>query len=245
MVDRKELWYDTTMTVDMQTNKILRVERTHASNVYEQIRIDIINGTLPAASKLKTRILAERFDVGLSPIREALSRLSTEGWVRQSDRKGFSVVPVSVDELWDLHNARCMLNEAGLRASIKFGETAWEEDVLLKCIRISRTQRPADMTVGAEAEKWNVMHRAFHTSLISACKSKRIIHYCEQLFDEIERYRRLGLSSNNGRSRVADEHKEIADAAVARDPEQAVQLLTSHFTRTVEQVEQVIRHIQK
>lgn len=233
------------MVSNLEQNKIVKIDRTHASNAYEQIRIDIINGTLPAASKLKTRTLAERFDVGLSPIREALSRLSSEGWVKQSDHRGFSVVPVSVDELWDLHNARCMLNESGLRASIEFGDTAWEDNVLLRCIRISRMQRPADMSVGAEAEQWNVMHRAFHTSLVSACRSNRIIHYCEQLFDEIERYRRLGLSSNNSRGHVADEHKEIADAAVARDADLAVKLLTSHFTRTVEQVEQVIRNIQK
>lgn len=200
-----------------------------------------MNGMLPAEAKLKTRNLAERFDVGLSPIREALSRLSSEGWVVQSDRRGFSVVPATVEELWDLHRARCMLNEAGLRESIEYGDAEWEENVLLACIRISRLQRPTDLQITAEVEQWNKLHRAFHSSLVSACRSKRLVKYCEKLFDEIERYRRIGLTLGKARRNVADEHRAIADAAVARDPELAVSLLKKHFTATVEQVDQAIQ----
>ncbi len=200
-----------------------------------------MNGMLPAESKLKTRNLAERFDVGLSPIREALSRLSSEGWVVQSDRRGFSVVSASIEELWDLNRARCMLNEAGLRESIEYGDAEWEETVLLSCIRISRLQRPADLQITAEAEHWNKLHRAFHSSLVSACRSKRLVEYCEKLFDEIERYRRIGLTLGKACNNVADEHRAIADAAVARDPELAVSLLNKHFTTTVEQVDQAIQ----
>ena len=216
-------------------------ERTYATAVYEKIRADILDGTLAAASKLKLRTLAERYGVGLSPIREALSRLSTEGWVKQSDRRGFAVVPLSVNELWDLHHARCMLNESGLRASIVHGGEEWEERVLLCCIRISRAKRPDDMTQGHNADIWNRHHRDFHTSLISACQSERLIRYCEQLFDEIERYRRTGVAQGSLRKNVADEHREIAEAAVARDADLAVSLLMDHFTQTVKQVEKVIQ----
>ena len=218
----------------------LKDERTHTTAVHEKIRADILDGTLPAASKLKTRILAERYEVGLSPIREALSRLSTEGWVKQSDRRGFAVVPLSVEELWDLHNARCMLNQSALRASIQLGDEEWEERVLLCCIRISRAKRPADVTQGHNADVWNQHHRDFHTSLISACQSQRLIGFCKQLFDEIERYRRTGAAQGSLRKNIADEHREIADAAVARDADLAEKLLINHFTRTVKQVEEVM-----
>jgi DNA-binding GntR family transcriptional regulator len=219
----------------------LKNEPTHTSTISEQIRRDIMNGTLAADTKLKTRLLAERFDVGLSPIREALSRLSSEGWVVQSDRRGFSVVPASIDELWNLHRARCMLNEVGLRESIEHGDIAWEENVLLSYIRISRLQRPADLTSADEIDTWNTQHRAFHTSLIAACGSPRVLQYCEQLFDEIERYRRLGLRSGLERDQVSDEHRDIAEAAVARDSTLAVRLLNEHFTRTVELVDLALR----
>lgn len=226
----------------IKANDKLKTEPTQTSSISEQIRRDIMNGTLEADTKLKTRSLADRFDVGLSPIREALSRLSSEGWVVQSDRRGFSVAPATIDQLWNLHRARCMLNEVGLRESIEHGDTAWEETVLLSYIRISRLQRPGDLTSAEEIETWNTQHRAFHTSLIAACRSSRIVQYCEQLFDELERYRRLGLKSGFERAQVSDEHRDIAEAAVARDSALAVKLLNDHFTRTVEQVDQAIRN---
>lgn len=219
----------------------MSTEPTQTSTIYEHIRRDIMNGNLPADTKLKTRNLATRFEVGLSPIREALSRLSSEGWVVQNDRRGFSVVPVTIDELWDLHRARCMLNEAGLRESIEKGDVAWEENVLLSYIRISRLQRPGDVTAISDIENWNMQHRQFHSSLIIACGSRRLVQYCERLFDEIERYRRLGLTYGAARANVSDEHRDIADAAVARDTTLAVRLLNEHFTQTVEQVDAALR----
>lgn len=218
---------------------------THTSAVYALIRADIMNGTLEAGSKLKTRSLAERFNVGLSPIREALSRLSSEGWVQQNDRRGFSVVPVSVAELHDLHIARCMMNETALRASIKLGDEQWEENVQLSRFRITRMERPADMTRGAAAEKWNRLHREYHSSLINACGSQRLVQYCEQLFDALERYRRLGAPHRVARDSVSDEHAQIADAAINRDVEAAVELLNTHFERTIAHVEPVIRDMTK
>jgi DNA-binding GntR family transcriptional regulator len=94
-------------------------------------------------------------------------------------------------------------------------------------------------------DQWNMQHRAFHSSLINAARSQRLVGYCEQLFDEIERYRRIGLSHRTARSNVADEHQAIADAAVARDSNLAVRLLNEHFTRTVEQVDQALRAKQR
>ena len=53
-------------------------KETLASTVYDQLRQDILTVELPANAKLNIRALCERFSVGLSPVREALSRLSRE-----------------------------------------------------------------------------------------------------------------------------------------------------------------------
>ena len=219
----------------------MKLEQTQTSAVYELIRLDIINGNLAAQAKLKTRELADRFDVGLSPIREALSRLSSEGWVLQSDRRGFSVVPLSIDELWDLHHARCSLNEICLRESIERGDTVWEENIQLSYFRISRLRRPAEIQDGEEMEAWNKLHKSFHSSLICACKSRRMLTYCEGLFDEIERYRRVGLSHGEPRGDVGEEHENLAQAAIDRDAEKAAKLLNEHYTKTVIQVDNALR----
>ena len=62
---------------------------TFASATYAQLRRDITDGQFAEDGKLRMRQLCERYQVGISPVREALNRLSRDGLVRQSDLQGF------------------------------------------------------------------------------------------------------------------------------------------------------------
>jgi DNA-binding GntR family transcriptional regulator len=66
-----------------------------ASIVYERLRREIITVAVPPGERLHIRSLCDRFKVGLSRMREALSRLSSEGLVVQCDHRGFSAAPIS------------------------------------------------------------------------------------------------------------------------------------------------------
>lgn len=222
----------------------LAMERTQNSTIYDEIRRDILTGRFAAGEWLKTRSLAARFDVGLSPVREALSRLTSEGWVRQSERRGFTVALLSVEELRDLHRARSLMNEVALRESIRLGDESWEEQVLLSLIRLSRHPRPAPSKPADELDRWTELHKAYHSALIGACQSKRLVYYCDHLFDELDRYRRVGVQFGSDRTDANDEHQAIADAAVARDAETAVAMLNRHYARTVQNVERALIALQ-
>ena len=213
---------------------------TLASAVYERLRDDIITGSQPPTHKLHIRNLCERFSVGLSPMREALSRLSSEGLIKQTDRRGFSVAPVSLPELLDLTRARCWINEIGLRESIARGDDAWEEKLVLSFYRMQRTPRVvADSTTGRNPE-WERAHREFHLSLVSGCGSDWVVGICDKLFDASERYRHWARRAGVVRSMAEDEHRTIMEAAVKRDSAAAIALLNAHFQRTAELVERVV-----
>ena len=210
---------------------------TLASSTYARLRRDIIEGALVPGSKLRMRQLCERYDVGLSPLREALNRLLRDGLVQQTDLRGFVAAPLSGSELDELTKTRCWLNELALRQSIEHGDSAWEEQVVLTYHRLSRTQLWVPVENSAERgvnPAWEIAHRAFHTSLISACGSSWLSGFCEQLFDVADRYRNLSRSPAVRRERQSDEHRPIMEATIARDAEHAVQLLTQHFRRTAE-----------
>lgn len=212
-------------------------KQTLASSIHDALRKEIIAGEIPADSKLNIRQLAARFDVGMAPIREALSRLSTEGLVTQSDHRGFAVIPISVEELWDLHKARVQLNDIALRQSIESGDVTWEERIVVAGHRLLRTRRPDDDLFAPGADEWTRFHKAFHHELLSACNSARILQYCDQLFDELERYRHVGRHASAPRPDVTEEHRAIMDATIGRDADLAVRLLTAHYLKTVERVE--------
>lgn len=210
---------------------------TFASATYAQLRRDIIEGQFPAGGKLRIRQLCEHYKVGISPVREALNRLSSDGFVRQSDLHGFSVAPLTVAELDELTKTRCWLNEIALRESIAHGDANWEEQIVLAFHRLSRVSRwvdPEDPENVAVNLDWEVAHRQFHASLIAAAGSTLLRQYCEQLFDMADRYRHLSRTPLAKRSRGRDEHRLIMEATIARNADQAVKLLSDHFRKTAE-----------
>jgi DNA-binding GntR family transcriptional regulator len=210
---------------------------TLASHAYQRLRQDIINAQYAHGGKLRIQALCERYEVGPSPIREALNRLSRDGLVVQSDHRGFAVAPLSREHLEELTRTRCWLTEIAVRESIAHGDTAWEERVVLAHHRLSRIPRhtPGD-DAAAYNPAWEQAHRVFHASLTAACRSRWLIAFCDQLFDAADCYRHLSRVSSMKRGLKRDEHQEMVDAVVQRDADRAVALLQKHYTRTAELV---------
>jgi DNA-binding GntR family transcriptional regulator len=202
--------------------------------VYQRLRRDLIKAAFLPGEKLLIASLCARYDVGLSPVREALNRLSREGLVVHSEQRGFYVAAFSDEHLEELTKTRGWLNEIGLRESIAHGDSAWEERVVLAYHRLSKLPRYVDD--GAKervSEEWENAHREFHASLVAACGSTWLIQYCEQLFDAAERYRNLSrLPQPVPAMRNEDEHRLITEAVVARDAGRAIQILHQHFEHT-------------
>src|ERR1700682_5440835 len=70
--------------------------RTVAAALEPIIRKEIINGTFAPGTKLALKDLAERYEAGIIPLREALSRLCASGFVDAVDQKGFRVAEASL-----------------------------------------------------------------------------------------------------------------------------------------------------
>ncbi len=226
------------------TERRQKRSETHVSLITKELRQSIISGQLPPGGKLKVRALAERFGVGLSPIRESLNRLSREWLVNHNELRGFSVSPVTEQDLDELIKARCWLNERALRELIAHGDAAWEENVLLTYHRLSRIlwQGPAGRESWNPA--WESAHRIFHRSLISGCGSHWVVEICDQLFDVADVYRHISRAASAQLDQErGDEHLPIMRATVARQADRAVELLTAHFKRTAELCREPLRQI--
>src|ERR1700756_4614874 len=204
------------------------VTRTRA--IYEQLRRDIIQGTLPPGEKLRIEVLRTRYNVGGTPLREAMNRLSTEGLVTQSDQRGFRVTPVSADDLLELTRTRCWINEVALRESIARGGREWEERVLLALHRLSRIPIVVDNRMNPD---FSELHRVFHGALLAGCGSRWLMDFNDLLFDCAERYRNLiaVLGDDNGGGGLG-EHRAITEATIGRKTALAIGLLNDHYEKT-------------
>jgi DNA-binding GntR family transcriptional regulator len=82
--------------------------------------------------------------------------------VAREDNRGFFVSEVSIDELNELTDTRCWLEEIALRRSIELGGQEWEEGLVIALYRLSRVPRPAGSTPFRPTNEWVARHNAFH-----------------------------------------------------------------------------------
>ncbi|WP_420402362.1 GntR family transcriptional regulator [Nisaea sp.] len=206
-----------------------------------RIRADILSGFLEPGRKLKIGDLSMRYDVGATPVREALSLLTSDALVERIDQRGFRVAVVSRSEFGELLKTRCWLEERALSESLAHGDQAWEEALVLAHHHMSRFPRSRGAE-GFEANpEWEVRHKRFHMALISACGSSILLRYCEQLYDQNVRYRMIAGPSAYPSRHINEEHEAILNAALDRDADTAVSLLISHYEKTGRFLEERLR----
>lgn len=200
--------------------------------VYLTLRRDIITGRLAPGLRLKIDQLRANYGVGTSPLREALSLLTSDYLVERIDQRGFRVSQISQHEFAELLKTRCWLEERALRESMANSTEQWEEQLVLTNYRLSRITRLAENEGSSANPGWERAHRLFHEILISRCGSSLLIKYCSQLYDQNVRYRQLCAATAYPDRDVTEEHSAICDAVLARDPDLAVRLLLSHYELT-------------
>lgn len=205
---------------------------TRASAVYERLRTDITHGVLEPGSRLRVEAMCARYEVGASPLREALSRLSAEGLVARSDQRGFSVAPLKWDELPILTRNRVQLEGLALRESIEQRDTAWEDTLVLLVHKLARTARSLSSEHYVPNPDWEALHRDFHRALLARCPSRWLRGFCDSLADEAYRFRQLAANQAFGARDVHAEHVAIFEAAIDGRADAALQLLEQHYTRT-------------
>jgi DNA-binding GntR family transcriptional regulator len=204
---------------------------TLVSGIVDRLRFDILGGKIKPGEKLRADELKSKFEVSLTPVREALMRLTAEGLVIAQDQRGFRVAPVSLHNLKEVTELRVALECLALRLSIEGGDLGWESNIVAAAHRLAaltsrqRGERPA---INEEWEEW---HRKFHLALIAACDMPLLIAFCKTANDLCDRYRRLYLPYIRPVDRLK-EHNRIAEAACSRNSTLALKLLTEHIRRT-------------
>ena len=207
---------------------------TQASTVYDRLQADILSGELEPGKKLRLKELIEIYSTGNSPLREALNRLSANGMVVREENRGFRVPPANTEELNELTRTRCWLEEIALRESIANGDVEWEERIVLAYHWLSRAAQSTDAEARHTSAEWEEHHREFHVALISACDSSILIDFCAQLQKRTFRYRNLAEVVAYRDRHELEEHRLLQEAALNRNAELAVELLTKHYTITSE-----------
>lgn len=186
----------------------------------------ILAGDLEPGAKLKIETLRKKLDTGASPIREALSLLTSDQLVERIDQRGFKTAAASRENFEEILHLRCALESMALRMSIERANEIWEESIVLAHHRMVRS-------AGENTEVFEAHHRAFHMALLENCGSPILLRMCGQLYDLNIRYRFLANRSQSYKKRdVSREHTKILEASVDRDADLATERLCEHYSKT-------------
>lgn len=208
---------------------------TLSEKAYFAIRRDIIQGVLVAGQPLRMADLSHSYDMGFSPLREALSRLQVERLVQAEALRGFKVAPVSISEMQDAINTRILIESDALRLSIQNGDDDWSAAIVAALYAL---KLQVDRAKAAPVNVWEIesRHYAFHRALLAACGSSWRMEFFDRLYAATERYRIPILVASKtpgqpGRD-IQAEHTDLANATLARDAETAMRLLAEHYNKT-------------
>jgi len=211
-------------------------KKTKASAVLTSLRHDIISGVYQPGTKLQMEALKERYGVGYSPLREALFQLTTSGLVTIEDHCGFSVTPLSRDELNDLYRTRMMLEMQALDLAITHGDDSWEADVLASWHRFSKYLMSVQKNK-IQPEISNDLQADYFYQLTKACQSPWLMKISQLLFDQSERYRYACLNANRTNKKMIsdyiNENASLVAAVIKRDKKQAAGILKSLWNNSL------------
>lgn len=225
---------------------------TKTDQAYQRLRRDILSAHLRPGAPLKLKTLLEEYDVGWTPLREALTRLEAEKLVTMANNRGFAVAPVSQAELADLTHARMVVEIPLLIESIQCGDEDWESRVVTAHYRLSRCKPSPSGFCEKTVEEWEQRHSQFHNALLSAAKSNWLKHFQTVIWDQLRRHQRvLSLAPTLRAAAIPDQqgqnavnmlqqamslphHTELMNAALNRDIELARKLMTEHIGYTLD-----------
>jgi DNA-binding GntR family transcriptional regulator len=202
---------------------------------YGEIRADIIFGRLAPGERLKLEPLKKRYEVSITTLREILNRLTSEGFVLAEGQKGFEVAPVSDADLRELAELRILLESHALERSFREGDVEWEASVVAAHHRLRVMEDKMLAGDHSVRETWKRYDWGFHHALISACGSRALLAAHGAVFDKYLRYQMLTLTFRG--APAAADHRELRDAALARDAEAGKQILRRHILAGVEHSE--------
>jgi DNA-binding GntR family transcriptional regulator len=172
--------------------------------------------------RLDERMLSETLGVSRTPIREAMTLLEQEGFLRTVPRRGIYIVRKSKREIVEMIQMWAALESMAARLATLH---ATDEE-------ISRLRHMfdnfRDSTPAEHIEEYSDANIAFHQAIVELSKSQIILDTIKNIFVHVRAIRRMTISQSDRAARSIVDHLRIIEALEARDTELAERLVRQH-----------------
>ncbi len=214
----------------MSSLPVARPMLTKSDYAYGELRERIMSGRLAQGATVNLEALAAELDVSTTPVREAMRRLASEGFVVLDAHRDAHVAPLTVAEARNLFEVRQQLDPLAIRLAAERRDEADLERIREAAAHLE----PLDAGSGLAALE---AHRAFHVALYRASHNDLLISLLDGLWDKADRYRRAALESRedspDDRARVQAEHQAMMTAVLDGDAGTAEEQMRRHVANSL------------
>jgi DNA-binding GntR family transcriptional regulator len=184
----------------------------------------------PGEIRLEERELSERLGVSRTPIREAMTVLEHEGFVRSVPRRGIFVVRKSKQEILEMITVWAALES--MAARLATGNATDDEIVSLRRIfEAFKSRKPED-----HVSEYSEANLSFHKQIVRMSGCQLLIDQTDDLFIHMRGIRKVTISQDNRAQRSIVDHMEIIAAIEKRDADRAERLVREHTFGLLEHV---------
>jgi DNA-binding GntR family transcriptional regulator len=209
---------------------------TLAKKAYDQIKFDIITCAYEPGQQIAQPQLVEKYEYGITPIREALHQLAQEGFLQPIPRFGYIIIPISIPDVNQIYELRAILEPAAAHIAAEVASDEALEN-LIKSADFSYI--PGDRQSIIDFVNKNAR---FHLSFAIATGNRRLVEAISRMLDEMARIFFLGLNFSKMSEEVRAEHQAIATAISNRDPDKAEQTSREEIVHSKARIMEVLRN---
>ena len=196
--------------------------------VFFELEEDILSGKLKTGERLKEQELSARLGVSRTPIRGALQRLADEGLVEIVANRSAVVVGVSEEDLADTYRIRERLEGLASRlCCMRIGEEG--KRALRSSVELSEFY-----IMKNDAERLKELDTEFHRIIYKESGNRLLCKILSELHRNIKAYRQLSLSDPKRKESSVKEHREILEAILSGNADEADRLTSLHIERAME-----------
>ena len=209
---------------------------------YQVLRAAILSGELAAGSRLVETQIAEKLQVSRTPIREAFQLLQKEQLIVTDTNGGLRVVSFSPEDARHLYRCRLALEQESVLEACHHATTEQLTKIELTIQQAEKalTQQPHQFT------SYQLLHidYQFHRAIAESSGNPWLAMLLDQLFDKMALLRLQTIQQNLQVLEIRSEHRQIYEAIVQHNSEQALAAIQEHLTasqnRVILEIEQFI-----
>jgi DNA-binding GntR family transcriptional regulator len=203
-----------------------------ADLAYASLKETILNTDYTSEGRLDERALARNLKISRTPLRDAINRLVSEGFLRVEPRKGVFIIRKTRPEIIEILYVRAALE--GMAAKLAVRHLTDEDVAAMKAMFKGFTQR----NVVERMEEYSDANVVFHEFILKLCRNRRLQETAARIYDHMRMVRMLTIRLGNRARNALSEHLELIAAFERRDGELAGRLMQAHIEGLAAYVEE-------